>query len=399
MKQKLVIVVSHPIQHFVPFYRALAKETEIDLTVIFCSRIGVKPYFDKGMNTTIAWNMDLLSDYDHVFLPEAEKITHTAPHSVNNPSVTAELTRLKPDTVLIYGYNFATSLRALWWCRRKKVPAMMIADSELKTVRTARSARIKTLLIPFILRQFSAFLTVGDCNEDYYVHYGVPRHKLFRSPFTIDEDSFQQAHRNRVELRAQLRTKLGIGPNEIVPLYVGKLTKRKRPGDVIDAARHIKAMNLPAPVRFVLAGNGEEMDPLSAIVDQEALPVTMPGFINVDVLPSYYAAADMIIHTSERDPHPLVTCEGSCIGLPLILSDRVGAIGPTDSARPGENTLVFPVGDPKALADQIAELTSDPVQLKTMSQRSREIFEELDMCRSVQGVHEAIAFCTEKSRE
>ena len=39
-RKKLVIVVSHPIQHFVPFYRALAQEDSIDLTVIFCSRIG-----------------------------------------------------------------------------------------------------------------------------------------------------------------------------------------------------------------------------------------------------------------------------------------------------------------------------------------------------------------------
>jgi len=64
---KLAIVVSHPIQHFVPFYRALAAHSEIDLIVLFASRIGVQPYFDREMNTTITWNMDLLGGYDHIF--------------------------------------------------------------------------------------------------------------------------------------------------------------------------------------------------------------------------------------------------------------------------------------------------------------------------------------------
>ncbi|MEM7004592.1 MAG: glycosyltransferase family 4 protein [Pseudomonadota bacterium] len=397
MKRKLVIVVSHPIQHFAPFYRALAKEPEIDLTVVFCSRIGVKPYFDKAMNTMISWKMDLLGGYHHIFLPEADKIIRTSPSSVNNPSVTAEMGRIKPDAVLIYGYNYITSLRALWWCRRRKVPAMMISDSELKTVRTGQMNRLKDLALPVILRQYNAFLTVGDCNEDYLMHYGVPREKLFRSPFTIDEDLYQKAYKERVMLRERVRGELGIAPDEVVALTVGKLSKRKRPSDVVDAARALKAKGLE--VRFVLVGNGEELERLSAIVEREDLPVILAGFINVDVLPGYYAAADMIVHTSERDPHPLVTCEGTCIALPLILSDRVGAVGPTDSARPGENALVFPVGDVSALAERVAELVHAPNRLLAMSVRSREIFEELDMRRSVRGICDAMAYCTrERSR-
>jgi hypothetical protein len=177
---KLAIVVSHPIQHFAPFYRALDAHDEINLVVLFASRIGVEPYFDKAMNTTISWKMDLLGGYEHVFLPEASRITSTGPLKVNNPSIGAELARQKPDAVLIYGYNFITSLRALWWCRRHGVPAIMISDSELKTHRSGRTKLIKRLLLPGLLRQFSAFLTVGDCNEAYYAHYGVDRARLFR---------------------------------------------------------------------------------------------------------------------------------------------------------------------------------------------------------------------------
>src|SRR4051812_47549201 len=104
-KRRLAIVVSHPIQHFVPFYRALAREQAIELRVIYASRIGLDSYFDAGMNTQISWNMDLLSGYDHVFLPEAGSIKDTKPLSVNNPSISAALSRWAPDVVLIYGYS------------------------------------------------------------------------------------------------------------------------------------------------------------------------------------------------------------------------------------------------------------------------------------------------------
>ena len=56
---RLVVAVSHPIQHFVSFYRALAEDPSIDLHVIFSAPIGVKPYYDEEMRSEIAWNMDM----------------------------------------------------------------------------------------------------------------------------------------------------------------------------------------------------------------------------------------------------------------------------------------------------------------------------------------------------
>lgn len=391
MTYRLIIVVSHPIQHFVPFYRALAAHPSINLTVIYCSRIGLEPYFDKAMNTTIAWKMDLLGGYDHVFLPEAESIKFTGPREVNNPSVAKELSRLAPDAVLIYGYTFLTSLRALWWCRRSKTPALMISDSELKTVRSNWVAFAKRLVLPVLLKQFQAFLTVGDCNEDYYAHYGVPRDRLFRSPFTIDEQSYRATRANRAALRESQRRELGISDTDIVCLTVGKLSRRKRPHDVVTAARQLAGQE--QAIRFVLAGNGEMMEELSAVVTAEGLPVHLVGFVNVDALPSYYAAADLILHPSSRDPHPLVMSEAACIGLPLVISDRVGAAGPTDIARPGENAVVFPVGDSAAIAQAIETLCGAPEQLARMASRSIEIFDELDMNRSVTGAVDALADC------
>lgn len=394
-KRRLAIVVSHPIQHFVPFYRALARSEAIELRVIYASRIGLESYFDAGMNTQIVWNMDMLSGYDHVFLEEARAIKDTKPLSVNNPSIGSALSRWTPDVVLIYGYSHLTSMRALFWCKRNLVPAMMLGDSELKAERSPRTQLAKRLVVPRVLSRFDAFLTVGDCNEQYYRHYGVPPHKLFRSPFTIDEERYQAARDNRDELRRQVRGELGIAESDVVALTVGKLSKRKRPEDIVALARVLKSRSPGARnVRFVLAGNGTEMEALQQAVVAEGLPVHFPGFVNVDQLPAYYAAADLLVHPSSADPHPLVVSEAAAIGLPLVISDRVGAAGPTDIARPGENALVFRVGDVGDLATKIISLVADFGHLTAMGRRSREIFGQLDMDRSVQGAVDAVRYVT-----
>lgn len=391
--KKLTIIVSHPIQHFAPFYRALAAHPKIDLTVIYASKIGTKPYFDKDMNTEISWNMDLLGGYEHIFLPEAGDINSSAPLAVNNPSISAELSRIKPDVVLIYGYNQITSLRALWWCRRSRTPAIMISDSELKTRRSLGVRLLKWAIVPFILKQFESFITVGDCNEDYYRHYGVEDKCLFRSPFTIDEDVYREAHKNRQSLRKEVRRSLEIAQKDVVVLTVGKINDRKRTRDVIKAAEILFADDsFGVPITFLLAGNGELMEALQSESKAKNLPVNFLGFINLDELPKIYAASDIILHPSSRDPHPLVMSEASCIGMPLVISDRVGAAGPTDIARPEENAIVFSCDDSEAIARAVRRLAGDKDLLSRMGKAGLRIFEENDMKHSVDGVVSAIDY-------
>ncbi len=394
MTYRLAIVVSHPIQHFAAFYRGLAAHPKIDLTVLFASSIGAKPYFDKDMNTEIKWSTDLLGGYDHKFLDEADSITRASPMTLNNPSVGRELSRLRPEAVLLYGYNHLTNVRALAWCRRNDVPVMMIADSELKGRRPAWVRFAKQSMLPVLFRQFTCFLTVGDCNEEHYLRYGIPRERLFRSPFTIDETTYRTARRQRATLGAELRGARGIPDDHMLCLTVGKVNERKRTRDVIEAARRIKSERGGARrVRFMIAGDGADLRPLEAVARAESLPVDFLGFVNVDALPRVYAAADAIVHPSAQDPHPLVMSEAACVGLPLVVSDRVGAIGPTDIARKGENTLVFPCGDVEALVHAVKRLAVDTCLRTTMGRRSTAIFEELDLDRSISGAVAALEYC------
>jgi glycosyltransferase involved in cell wall biosynthesis len=391
---RLAVVVSHPIQHFVSFYRAIAATPGVDLRVIFGSRLGLKAYFDREMNTTLSWKMDLLSGYPHLFLPKADEATESG-RSLNDPALGPALDEFAPDAVLIYGYRHVNSLRALAWCRANRVPAIMIGDSEGKQKRAFWKEAGKRLVLPLLFRQFRAFLTVGDENELYYRRYGVPRDRLFRSPFTIDEESFRAAIGDREAARLRVRKAYGLPDDAFLALFVGKLSDRKRPADLLAA---VKSLGGQSPVHAIFAGAGPLLEELQGQAS-ESPNCRLLGFINLDELPSLFVASDVLVHPSSADPHPLVCSEAAISGLPMILSDRIGAVGPTDVARPGENALVYPCGNVEALATRLRTVSSDLQLHRRMAAESSRIFSEVDLHSSIDGLLRALAAVTGRIAE
>jgi glycosyltransferase involved in cell wall biosynthesis len=393
MKRKLAIIVSHPIQHFAALYRALASVADIDLCVFYASRIGLSEYFDKEMNVQISWQTDLLSGYNNIFLENADNIKSVSFESINSTDLSEQLDIFDPDVIMTYGYYQINALRAMWWARRRRRRIIMISDSELLSTRSSIRSRLKDLIVPLLFRYVDAFLSVGDCNEKYYQHYGVKIESIFRSPFTIDEPTFEKAFASREASRASLRSELNLDAHALVALFVGKLSTRKRPFDLVAAVKELHDQGEPS-VHAVFVGDGPLLKELREQAEKIGAPAHFLGFINVDRLPYYYAGADLLAHPSEADPHPLVCSEAACVGLPMVLSDRVGALGPSDIARAGENAVVFPCGDTTALARSIASLCSDPEKLARMSARSREIFSDCDVRHSVSGIVRALKYVT-----
>ena len=387
---RLAIVATHPIQHFVHFYRALAREPSIVLKLFFCSRIGVETYFDEEMKTQLSWNMDMLSGYDHEFLPEYATPPTSSAH-VDNPSITDRLSAFQPDAVLTYGYATRTSLRTIAWCRFKRVPILMIGDTDDVARPFSLRNIMRRAILPVLLSQISAFLTVGDQNEAALRRMGVPRAKQFRTPYTIDEAAYGASGERRADMRARRRAQLGIAEQTFMALFVGKLSPRKRPDDLVEAARRLQKRPAMRPVHIVACGNGELFDAMRDQIDAERLPVTLAGFVNVDELPDYFAAADVLVHPSSTDPHPLVCSEAAIGGVPMVLSDRVGAIGPTDIAREEVNTLVYRCGDVGALTEILVTLAQDAPLCNAMGHASREVFAACNLDASLHGIKAALA--------
>ena len=319
-KTRVAIVVSHPIQHFVHLYKAIAKDQTTELKVFYASSIGVRAYFDKSMNTKIKWNVDLLSGYDYEFLAEADVIDQTGFWSINNPSIVSALKKYSPNVVHLHGYAQLTMLRALVWCNWKGVPVLLSTDSSLLFRRAAWKSLLKDILLTKLFSLFYGVIASGDNNIAYFEKYGVNIERIYRAPFTVDQALLENARDEKTKLRAEYRGKYGISNDEFVLLFVGKLVPWKRPQDLLEALSLAQA-KLGSTIKLVafFAGDGVMRKDLEAQALSQNSRAIFAGFINVDILPSIYAMSDVLVFPSEREPYGLSAREAICVGLPLTL--------------------------------------------------------------------------------
>lgn len=388
---RLAVVVSHPIQHFCPLYAAIARSGRVEVIVLFASRSGIERYRDRDFGLDVQWGAGLLDGFESRFLPGAETRGDLT-RSLDCAELPGVLNDIAPDAVLVYGFFHGISRRAIRWARRWRRGVLLIADSELLYPRGPMTRLRKALTVPFFLRSVDVFLSVGDCNEDYYRHYGADPSRFIRCPFPVDEPLFDAAWRRRAELRREVRAKYGLGEEDVVVLGAGKLTERKRFMDAVLAVSRVAAESPTLPIRFLLAGDGPERKKMEAAVGlKDAARVVWAGFVPPEELVALYHASDMLVHPSAADPHPLVTVEAVAAGLPVVVSDRVGSVGPSDDVRPGVNGESFPVGDVVALARIIRRLAENASLRRRYGSASREIFAGRRMARSVDAVEEATA--------
>jgi glycosyltransferase involved in cell wall biosynthesis len=390
---RLVVLVTHPIQYYVPLYRALACSSDIDLTVVFCSRLGLSRFFDAGMGIELSWNMDLLSGYESVFLPEAERLASLGWRELDTPSLSTKLDELRPDVVLIHGYARKPMLRALLWCRYHGVPAMMSSDSSSDTSRNPLALILKRIVLPVLLQQYGALLTMSQRSEEHYMKFGVHRERLFRVPTMID-DSFWRARMLRKKLRAKIRAELSFADADFVIAYVGKLYDTKRVGDIIEALARLGAV---AP-KLLVIGDGRLRTALERLAAEKRVQTHFAGFVNADRMPEFYSATDVLVHPAELEQYGMIAVEAAVIGLPLILSDRIGAIGETSIARPGENTVIYPCGDIDRLAAAVGRLADEPDVRTRMGEASLRISAEHEGKKSVEAIVAAARSCLAMKR-
>src|ERR1700688_1417950 len=134
MQIRLAIVVSHPIQHFAPWHRELAKIQDLDSKVFLCCDRGSTRYLDPGFNVEIQWDIPLLDGYKHEFLPTKGRQREMRLFGIDNPGVTKALAHFQPDIVKVFGYSSRTNWRAAAWTRRNKRPLILYSDSNAKTI-------------------------------------------------------------------------------------------------------------------------------------------------------------------------------------------------------------------------------------------------------------------------
>jgi glycosyltransferase involved in cell wall biosynthesis len=246
---------------------------------------------------------------------------------------------------------------------------------------------VKHIILRYFFSLCDAFLTIGDNNEKYYLHYGVPAHKLFRGACPVDVGRFLASlKRPDRPTRSVVKRRLGIPENMLAAVVSGKLIPIKRQVDLIKAIALLREKDISCFALII--GDGPCRQDLEACAEHYGVSdrVKITGFINQQDMPFFIEAGDIAVIPSEKDPHPLAVTEALVLGLPVVASDKVGCVGRTDTARPGENAIVYPCGDIAALAEALALLARDPALRERLGRASLDIAPTQDVTAAARAV-------------
>jgi glycosyltransferase involved in cell wall biosynthesis len=387
---RLAAIVSHPIQYQAPLFRALAAIPGINLRVFFCCKWGIEGYLDPEFKVNVAWDVPLLDGYHSTFLKNVSPSPGPDdPLGLINPGVVARIMNDRFDAIWIHGWSLATNWMAIAAASMTHIPILLRGESNGLSEPTGPRLAVKRAVLKMLFARIAGFLAIGTYNRDFYRSYGVPKERIFSTPYAVDNDFFFRSAAMLAGHKRELRERERIAPELPLTLFSGKLIERKGPMDLLQAFASLP--NGGAALAF--AGDGPLRGELERFVqDRHIDNVHFFGFRNQTEMPACYAMADALVLPSASETWGLAINEAMCFGLPIIASDKVGATA--DLVKDGFNGFVYPAHDLAKLAQSLQVIISERDRRREMGCRSREIINQWGIRENVQGILDGLRYVT-----
>ena len=377
---RVAAVFPEPTPYRAPLLDRIAAHGEVDLTVVYAA----------GTVAGRTWRVE--PNHHAVFLrglriPGAQRILH---HDYPvTPGVVPALTEIRPSVVVVSGWSTFAAQAAIAWCGVKDVPYVLVVESHDEGPRAGWRRTVKGTVVPPVVQRASGILVTGTLARDSMLARGAAPERVHLFANTIDVEGFGEDAARLGARRPELRRALGAGPDDVVVLSVARLAPEKGLDVLI---RAVAAAGDPRLV-LTLAGEGPERARLQARAQELGVRLALVGDVDWGRIVEPYVSADVFALLSAREPWAVVVNEAAACGLPLVLSDRVGAAH--DLLRDGENGALVRAGDVDAAATALRALAADPKRRAEQGARSRELARDWGYGPSVEGfldaVREAIA--------
>lgn len=174
----------------------------------------------------------------------------------------------------------------------------------------------------------------------------------------VDSDLFSPGKRDMAWRRA-----LGIGDEEVVVSFVGRLVKEKNTDLVARVFALLKERGIK--VRPMIVGDGPELATM-----KQAIPNgVFAGFLHGEQLAKAYASSDIFFFPSESETFGNVTLEAMASGLPAV---NAIASGSNSLVREGVTGHLCDARRPEDFADRLAALSGDAAERARMGAAARQ---------------------------
>jgi glycosyltransferase involved in cell wall biosynthesis len=355
---RVVFVSPEPTPYRAPLLDRIAAHPEVDLTVVYAAR-------------TVAgrtWSVDLKHQATYLNglrVPGLQRVfRHDYPLT---PGIRRALSRAHPDLVVVSGWSTFASQAGTAWARAHRVPIALLVESHDLGPRAGWRRRVKRAVVPAMVRAADTYLVVGSLARESLVSYGAPVRRVRVFANTVDVDAWARRATELRDRRADLRASLGVEQEDVVVLSVARLVRDKGLETLVRGAAATGDQRLAIAV----AGSGPQKRELERRSDELGVRLYLLGDLSQEAVAEAYVAADVFALLSLHEPWGVVVNEAAASGLPLVLSDRVGAA--YDLLRDGENGFLVPAEDVAATAAALQRLANDPALRQRAGSRSQEL--------------------------
>jgi glycosyltransferase involved in cell wall biosynthesis len=353
---KLVVIETHPVQYHAPVYSAVQQKFCIPVTVIYGSDFSVAGYRDQEFKTFFAWDTDLLSGYDSVFLSRVQDGGSTTADNISATGLAKTLDCVKDSVILLPGYSGSFYRSALYRLWSRKNPLLFRAETtDHARVRSPLKSWLRDRTLERLYARCAKVLYIGQHSYNHLTRLGCRPDKLVFSPYCVDISPFQCDEDARSSLRDSARAALGVQEGDIVVLFSGKLIPRKAPNLIIEAIKLLPEHQRRSFV-IVFMGDGELRDRILEIGKSEpSVRMCVIGFQNQKNLSPYFHASDLLVLPSIRsETWGLVVNEALHHGVPCVVSEAVGAA--PDLIHSNSTGAVCRTGSASSLAEAITTM-------------------------------------------
>lgn len=337
----------------------MAKESAIQSKVLYI-QLGSATGSVEAINESVT-KVELGDAYDYAFLPQGliKRVVYLIRQIRQS------------DVVVVYGYfNLWQKLGIIFtklFCRK-----LILTSDATYLQGTFESKGWKLRMKPFVQKILYNHISNGlwvpsTASLQYHQTLGVQSGQLAITPYVVDEAMicrvYAATHVN------EFRLTNGIPQHAFVFVFCAKFIERKRPLDVIQA--FAKVASLGKETYLIMIGDGPLKKEMEDSVRNLNIKdkVLFPGLIPYTSLPEWYTASNILVFSSEHEPYGLPVNEAMLCGIPVIVSNRIGAR--LDLVEENITGWTYPVGDINALADYMEYAISHPEQIKQMGKAAQ----------------------------
>lgn len=233
-------------------------------------------------------------------------------------------------------------------------------------------------------RLYDHVIAISSAIEALLIREGVRPDKITRVRDAIDPAPWREA-----EPRARLAREFSLDPDAPIVAMVAQFIPRKGHDTLLDALPAVIEQH--PRVQVLLFGKGREQERIQRRVRAEGFShhVFFPGFR--DDLPRWLGALDLLVHPAAREGLGVALLQAACAGTPIVACDA-GGIG--EVVRHGETGLLVPVAEPRALAQAMSLMLSQPNVAAGMAagarRRAQEVFSVAAMAAAHRRVYAAL---------